>query len=111
MTNFYYGKHVFFCTNERSENHPKGCCRSKNSLILRNYMKRKTKNLGIKNIRINLSGCLDRCEHGPVMVIYPEGSWYKAKTQEDVDLIIEEHLLKGMKVKELLISNNSKHEI
>ena len=106
MTNFYYDRHVFFCTNERSANHPKGCCRSKNSLILRNYMKRKTKSLGIKKIRINLSGCLDRCEFGPVMVIYPEGVWYKAKLESDIDLIITEHLLKGKIVKKLLILNN-----
>ena len=63
MTNKFFERHVFFCTNQRPEGHPKGCCASKNSTVLRAYMKKKTKELvSDKKIRINASGCLDHCE-------------------------------------------------
>ena len=45
MTNKFFERHVFFCTNQRPEGHPKGCCASKNSTVLRAYMKKKTKEL------------------------------------------------------------------
>ena len=72
----YYEAHVFCCTNRRPAGHPRGCCAEKGSEALRDYMKSKAKALGLKNVRINSSGCLDRCELGPTMVIYPEGVWY-----------------------------------
>ena len=60
MSNKFFERHVFFCTNQRPECHPKGCCASKNSTVLRAYMKKKTKELvSDKKIRINASGCLD----------------------------------------------------
>ena len=72
MTNKFFERHVFFCTNQRPEGHPKGCCASKNSTVLRAYMKKKTKELvSDKKIRINASGCLDHCEFGPTLVVYP----------------------------------------
>ena len=45
-----YKYHIFFCTNKREEGHPRGCCADKSSLKLRNIMKIKTKELGLKNI-------------------------------------------------------------
>ena len=97
-----YKYHVFVCTNKRAEGHPRGCCAQKNSVKLRNLMKVKAKSLGIDKIRINASGCLDECELGPTVVIYPEGTWYAIKTEEDVETIINEHILKGKTVKHLL---------
>ena len=94
MTNKFFERHVFFCTNKRPEGHPKGCCASKNSTVLRAYMKKKTKELvSDKKIRINASGCLDHCEFGPTLVVYPDNVWYSCKTQEDVDQVINEHLI------------------
>ncbi len=54
-------------------------------------------------IRINRSGCLDRCELGPAMVIYPEGVWYSYSTQTDVDEILDRHIVKGERVCRLLL--------
>jgi len=99
-----YKYHVFFCTNKRPEGHPRGCCAQKKSLKLRNLMKAKAKSLGIEKVRINASGCLDKCEQGPTVVIYPEGVWYTIRKEADVEDIINEHLLKGKTVERLLMN-------
>ena len=75
----------------------------KNALELRNYMKKKIFDLKLKNIRVNQSGCLDKCESGPVMVIYPEGIWYNYKNKLDIDEIINTHLIEGKVVKRLML--------
>ncbi|MBY0281552.1 MAG: (2Fe-2S) ferredoxin domain-containing protein [Alphaproteobacteria bacterium] len=98
-----YDFHFFVCQNERPSNHPRGCCLSKGSDKLLNYMKARVKELGIQNIRINKAGCMDQCEKGPAMVTYPEGIWYSPKTSEDVDEIINSHILKKCPPKRLLM--------
>jgi (2Fe-2S) ferredoxin len=73
---------------------------------MRDYAKQRSKELGIAGkgrVRINSAGCLDRCEEGPVLVVYPEAVWYSYVDQEDIDEIIEEHLLGGRVVERLLI--------
>ena len=67
-------------------------------------MKAKAKSLGIEKVRINASGCLDKCEQGPTVVIYPEGVWYTIRKEADVEDIINEHLLKGKTVEHLLMN-------
>ncbi len=59
--------------------------------------------LGPRDVRINGAGCLDRCELGPVMVIYPEGVWYTCRTEEDADEIIRSHLIAGGRVERLML--------
>lgn len=59
--------------------------------------------LGIEQVRVNASQCLDRCELGPTMVIYPEGIWYTYRTREDLDEILERHIVKGERVERLLL--------
>ena len=108
MSELFYEKHVFICTNERPAGHERGCCASKGSDTLRGYMKSRAKELGIKNIRINSAGCLDRCEFGPAMVIYPEGIWYSPKTTEDIDRILEGHLQKNQVVSDLQLTNDQR---
>ena len=99
----FYRHHVFCCVNERPASDPRGCCAGKGSETLRNYMKVRAKELGIANVRINNSGCLDRCALGPTMVIYPEGVWYHYRTAEDVDEILRTHLIEGGRVERLLL--------
>jgi (2Fe-2S) ferredoxin len=73
---------------------------------MREYAKQRIKELGAAspgNIRINSSGCLDRCEEGPVCVVYPEGVWYTYVDQSDVDEIIESHLIGDKPVERLKI--------
>ena len=100
----FYQAHVFVCQNERPATHERGCCNSKGATKLRNYMKVRAKELGLPMTRINTAGCLDRCELGPVMVIYPEGTWYRYETIEDIDTILNDHLVGGKVVERLRLS-------
>ncbi len=100
----YYQKHVFFCVNQRPGNET--CCNQFDAQAIRDYAKGKIKGLGLsgKNkIRINNAGCLDRCSEGPVIVVYPECVWYTYIDKEDIDEIVEEHLLNDRIVQRLVI--------
>jgi (2Fe-2S) ferredoxin len=67
-------------------------------------MKAKAKELGLEpKIRINSAGCLERCELGPTMVIYPEGIWYTFQTKEDIDEILQTHVVGGGRVERLML--------
>lgn len=99
----FYDRHVFVCCNRREAGHPRGCCAEKGSEELRDYMKAKAKALGIKKVRVNSAGCLDRCELGPNMVIYPEGIWYRPTSFEDVDEILQKHVIEGGRVERLML--------
>lgn len=99
----FYRCHVFCCTNERPPGHPRGCCAAKGSVKLRDYMKVRAKEMGLKDVRINSSGCLDRCELGPTVVIYPEGVWYRYDTPADVDEILTTHVRDGGRVERLML--------
>jgi len=99
----YFTTHVFVCGNRRPDGHERGCCASKGSEKLRDYMKVRAKELGLKTVRINQSGCLDRCELGPCAVIYPEGVWYRLDSREAVDRVIEIHIVGGGRVPDLLL--------
>ena len=89
MTDFYK-YHLFFCTHQRDDAQP--CCQQNKAQSLRDYAKQKVKELKLKKIRVNNSGCLNRCALGPMLVIYPEGIWYQYQTKADIDEIIESHL-------------------
>jgi len=102
----FYQRHVFCCGNERPPGHPRGCCKDKGGVELRNYMKSRVKEEGIDGVRVNMSGCLDRCELGPVMVIYPEGAWYTFSNRDDIDEIVESHLKNDVPVARLLLKND-----
>jgi len=99
----YYRLHVFCCTNERPDKHPRGSCAALGSVKLRNYMKARAKELGLEGVRINSAGCLDRCELGPAVVVYPDGVWYTIKTFEDVDAVLDEHVQNGKWVERLML--------
>jgi (2Fe-2S) ferredoxin len=58
---------------------------------------------GAGQVRVNKAGCLDHCANGPVMVIYPQGTWYSMIDNEDVEEIIQSHLVQGKPVERLLI--------
>lgn len=104
MDNSYYRYHVFFCVNQREGGKP--CCANKDSVAMRDYAKSKIKSLGLAGpgqVRINQAGCLDRCAEGPTMVIYPEGVWYSYANRNDIDEIIEQHLMNHRPVNRLRI--------
>lgn len=99
----YYEAHLFVCCNRRPDGHPKGSCAASGSEKIRDYMKVRAKELGLTNVRVNTAGCLDRCEHGPCMVIYPEGVWYKVDSNEAVKAVLQRHVIAGERVPELLL--------
>jgi (2Fe-2S) ferredoxin len=98
-----YRVHVFCCVNERPETHWRGSCGAKRGRQLCDYMCRLGITLGIKRIRINHAGCMNLCEHGPVMVVYPEGAWYKFETEADVAEILRSHVVGGRRVERLAL--------
>ena len=98
----YYRQHVFICCNQRGPG--EACCNDCGSSQLLKYMKERVKTLGLSGIgeiRINKAGCLGRCEEGPLMVIYPDETWYTFIDQQDIDEIIDVHLSKGQIVERL----------
>jgi len=101
----HYRQHLFFCTNERPEGAERPSCGHCDSDRLRAYLKAKVKQLGLhqglERIRVNSAGCLDRCEEGPCLVVYPEGVWYTYVDEEDLDEIFESHLQDGRVVERL----------
>lgn len=102
----YYRKHIFFCTNVRDEDAARPSCGRCGSEALRLYVKGRVKELGLAGkggIRVNSAGCLDRCEEGPVAVVYPEGVWYTYVDEEDLDEIVDSHLVNGEPVDRLKI--------
>ena len=102
----YYRYHIFMCTNLRQNN--KDCCAKRGAKPLLDYLKNKIKQLPHiqhQKIRVSYSGCLGRCSLGPLMVIYPESIWYHYETQRDIDVIIEQHLIKQQIVHRLLLAN------
>lgn len=100
----YFKNHVFFCVNQRANG--ESCCANFGAQRVRDYAKKRIKQLGLSGegeTRINTAGCLDRCESGPVLVIYPQGTWYTYLDEEDIDEIIEQHIQQGKIVERLLI--------
>ena len=100
----YYAHHVFFCFNQRDGG--RLCGNDKGPSSLRDYAKQRVKELGLDGkdkVRINQAGCLDRCEEGPCIVVYPEGTWYTYVDEQDIDEIVEEHLQHGRVVERLKI--------
>lgn len=99
----YYRLHVFCCTYVRTEEPNHGSCGGRGAGKLRAYMKTRAKELGLKDVRINASGCLNRCDLGPSMVIYPEGVWYTYRNTADVDEILQTHVVEGKRVPRLML--------
>ena len=100
----YYRRHVFFCCNQRQP--PEKCCANAGAADMQKYAKQRVKALGISGpgeVRINKAGCLDRCEEGPVIVVYPEAVWYTYVDEADIDEIIDRHIVGGEVVERLKI--------
>lgn len=98
----YYRHHVFFCTNRRDDGSQ--CCAQYDAANLRDYLKQRTRELDLASpggVRINTAGCLNRCAEGPVIVVYPEATWYTYVDREDIEEILTEHLIGGRAVERL----------
>lgn len=99
----HYQRHIFFCTNRR-EGDARPCCAARGSEAMREHAKQLVKGLGLAGpgkVRVNAAGCLDRCEEGPVAVVYPDAVWYTYVDEADVEEIVSEHLVHGRVVQRL----------
>ena len=101
----YYERHIFFCRNDR-ENGEKSCAHvgARDAYA---HCKSRVKKEGLSGpgqVRVNQSGCLDRCAGGPVAVVYPEGVWYTYVDTSDIDEIVDSHLIAGKVVTRLLLA-------
>ena len=104
MPDPYYQRHIFFCLNDR-ENGEKSCAHDGAQAAF-DHCKSRVKKAGLAgpgSVRVNKSGCLDRCSGGPVAVVYPEGVWYTYVDAHDIDEIVESHLERGEVVTRLLL--------
>jgi (2Fe-2S) ferredoxin len=107
----YYRHHIFFCQNQRPADAPRPCCAAQGSEQAVNYVKDKIKAMGLKGpgqVRVNTSGCLERCEEGPCAVVYPDNVWYTYVDQHDLDEILESHLKNGVPVARLRLPDEPK---
>jgi (2Fe-2S) ferredoxin len=96
--------HIFICTNQRPPENPRGCCDPSGLGTLQLRFKKELAARGLKHeVRANKAGCLDQCEHGPTVVIYPEAVWYGGVTGADVAEIVESHILNGVPVERLML--------
>lgn len=97
-----FERHIFVCTNRREPGHARGCCSAAGSEALRDRLKSLCKQAGLGGrVRINQSGCLDQCEHGPTVVVYPEAVWYGFVQPNDLGDIVDSHLVRGRPVERL----------
>ena len=100
----YYKRHVFFCCNQREP--PDVCCNNHGALEIQAYAKQRIKSLrldGKGKVRINKAGCLDRCNEGPILVVYPVAVRYTYVDKHDVEEIIDSHVVHGRIVERLKI--------
>jgi (2Fe-2S) ferredoxin len=101
-----FQRHVFVCINERPADNPKGSCKAKGGVEVRDRLKQELASRGLsKIIRANNAGCLDQCEHGVTVVVYPEQVWYGHVTTDDVAEIVDKHLIGGEPVTRLLLAD------
>jgi len=91
-----FERHVFVCVSG-------GTCPSQGAEAVHAAMKSAAKDAcGPAAVRVNKSGCLGQCGHGPVVCVYPENVWYAGVRPEDVPELVERHLVRGEPVERLL---------
>jgi len=105
MPNFLH--HIFVCTNQREPGSARPCCNPTGSGELYRAFKDAVAALGLKStVRANKAGCLDQCEHGPNVVVYPDEVWYGGVQLADVQEIIESHIVGGVPVERLRLKES-----
>jgi len=101
-----FEKHIFICENKRPDEDPRGCCLNKGSAEVKEHFKKRLKELGLNSkVRANSSGCLDACEFGVSVVVYPDQVWYGGVTINDVEEIIQSHIINNKPVERLIIKD------
>jgi (2Fe-2S) ferredoxin len=100
-----FDRHVFVCTNFRPPDAARPSCTTNGQSEIHTAMKDGVRAAGLgARVRVNKSGCLDQCEHGPTVVVYPEAVYYGFVKPEDVAEIVSEHLVNGRPVERLRLA-------
>ena len=101
-----FERHVFVCTNTRPADAPRPSCNADGKGELHTAIQQLVKAAGLgPRVRVNKSGCLDQCEHGGTVVVYPEAVWYGHVRPEDAAEIVNEHLIAGRPVERLRLAD------
>jgi (2Fe-2S) ferredoxin len=98
-----YRHHVFACHTQRPPGHPRGSCGAAGGGPLWERLGKAIEAQGLTDIGFTASGCLGFCGAGPLMVVYPDGVWYRPSAPEDIDEIVESHLKQGRRVDRLIM--------
>jgi (2Fe-2S) ferredoxin len=102
-----FAKHIFVCTNQRDKDHPRGCCDPHGEGALQKRFKKVLAAHGVRGtVRANKAGCVDQCEHGPNVVVYPDAVWYGQVTEDDVEEIVTSHIIGGNPVQRLIVADS-----
>jgi (2Fe-2S) ferredoxin len=97
-------KHVFVCTQNRPQGHPRGSCASSGCADVMNEFMAEIQNQNLfDKIGLTNTGCMGPCMMGPSVLVYPEGIMYGKVSKEDVKTIIEQHLLGNKPVEKLIV--------
>ncbi|TMK53704.1 MAG: (2Fe-2S) ferredoxin domain-containing protein [Actinobacteria bacterium] len=96
-------KDVFVCTNERPSGHPRGSCVQNGSIEVLQTFRDLQGEKNLFNFKVVATGCLEPCLAGPTVVVYPDNVWYGGVTVDDVERIIDEHLVRGRPVEFLIL--------
>lgn len=99
-----YNKHIFICTNQRPLGTRPSCGEEQGLKLVQQFKKQLLDNNLNAEVRAQKCGCLDICEKGPMIVIYPEGVFYGGVTVDDVQEIVETHIGQGIPVTRLLVT-------
>jgi (2Fe-2S) ferredoxin len=100
-----FDRHIFVCTNQREAGAGRPSCSPDGKGTLHSLLKDKVRAAKLPGVlRVNKSGCLEQCEHGPTIAVYPEQVWYGFVQPEDLDEIVEEHLRHGRVVERLRLA-------
>ena len=98
-----YRAHVLVCGGT-------GCSSSGSATLIERFNEKIKENGLDKEVKVIRTGCFGLCEAGPVVIVYPEGTFYSRVKPENVDEIVTEHLLKGRKVEHLVYTDHATHE-
>jgi (2Fe-2S) ferredoxin len=96
--------HIFVCASFRASGEPQGVCHKKGSGSFLGYLENELLDRGLTDVVVSSSGCLKGCDHGPVMVIYPENLWYGGVESEEVIDEILDALETGQPVSRYLLN-------
>jgi (2Fe-2S) ferredoxin len=97
-----YDKHIFICTNQRAEGAHRKSCGEAHGMEIVDAFKKKLKELNLPiKLRAQKAGCLDICDFGQTIAVYPEGVFYVGVELSDVDEIIHEHIVNDRVVERL----------